>query len=159
MPRAAIVLLALGLMSTAAAADVPKQASSRTRNVEDHLVVHLTRGTAASVLDTLTARLKRGGYAVVSRDDEKLRLTVERPATLDESNLISDTYEGSERIRLRFEVTRPKDDETGHRVTGTIQFVANLNAVNENLVDLGKRQPYLNEIRAFLRGLTADFGS
>jgi len=159
MPRAAIVLvLALGLASMAAA-DVPKHASSRTRNVEDRLEVHIARGTAATVFDTLSARLRRGGYALVSRDDEKLRLTVERPATLDETHLLSDTYEGSERIRLRFEVTRPKDDETGHRMTGTIQFISNLNAVNEKLVDLGRRQPFLNEIRAFLRGLTADFGS
>lgn len=159
MPRAAIVLLALSLVPAAALAEVPKHASSRTRNVEDRIAVHLARGTAATVFDTLSARLTRGGYTFVSRDDQKLRLTVERPATLDEAHLLSDSYEGRERIRLRFEVAQPKSDESGHRVTGTIQFISNLNAVNEKMVDVGKRQPYLDEIRAFLKGLQGDFGT
>jgi len=47
----------------------------------------------------------------------------------------------------------------GQRTESPPGDISNLNAVNEKVIDLGKRQPYRDEIRAFLRGLQADFGA
>ena len=152
----ASVALGLALLGSQAPADVPEHASSRMRNIEDRLEVLVPSGSPASIFDTLTARVKRAGYAITSRDDKKYRLVVDRPAALSESNLLSDNNNGSEWIRMRFEVTEPKKNESGYRVTGAIVFLADKGGLGEKDVELDQRQPYRDEIKAYLRGLVTD---
>jgi len=149
-------ILALSLAAHALAQPPPKEASSHIRNAPNHFEEQVPWGSAGEIFDTLTARVVRGGGKVSWRDDSKYRIEVERSATLGEARFLSQDVNGTERIRMRFEVTQPKKDEIGHHITATVFLVQNPGATDEKAVELDNQTPYRDEMKAYLRGVQPD---
>jgi len=149
-------VIGVSLVTWAAAQPPPKEASSRIRNAPDHFEEQVPWGSASEIFDTLAARVQRGGGTVSWRDDAKYRIEVERPATLGEARFLSGDVNGTERIRMRFEVTQPKKDEIGHHVTATVFLAQNSGATNEKAIELDNQVPYRDEMKAYLRGVQPD---
>jgi len=149
------ILTAVVLVVTAFA-EVPEHPSSRMRDVPDRLEANVPWGTAPEIFDTLATRTMRGGYSTFMRNDEKYRLMLERPASADEARPLVNEVNGTERIRMRFEITAPKKGELGHRVTGAMFLVQDPGGIAEKDISLDKQQPYRDEMKAYLRGLEPD---
>jgi len=81
---------------------------------------------------------------------------LERPASADEARPLVNEVNGTERIRMRFEITAPKKGELGHRVTGAMFLVQDPGGIAEKDISLDKQQPYRDEMKAYLRGLEPD---
>lgn len=150
------LLLVISLAAQAAAQPPPKEASSRIRNAADQFEEQVPWGSASEIFDTLAARVERGGGKVSWRDDGKYRIELERPTTLGEARFLAQDVNGTERIRMRFEVTRPQKDEVGHHVTATVFLVQNSGATDEKAVELDNQVPYRDEMKAYLRGVQPD---
>jgi hypothetical protein len=156
MKKRILLSLACLLATVAAAQPPPKNASSQIRDVPAHLSEEVQWGSASEIFDTLSARVQRGEGTVTWRDDAKYRIEVDRPATLGEARFLAQDVNGSERIRMRFEVTQPKKGEIGHRGTATVFLVQNPGATDEKAVGLDDQLPYRDEMRAYLRGVEPD---
>src|SRR5262245_10656063 len=136
------LLLAVFLATHASAQTPPEEASSRIRNAPDRFEERVPWGSASEIFDTLAARVQRGGGKVTSRDEAKYRIEVERSATLGEARFLAQDVNGSERIRMRFEVTQPKKAEVGHHITATVFLVQNPGATDEKALELDNQLPY-----------------
>jgi hypothetical protein len=152
LPSLACLLSVVSL----AAAQPPKQGSSEIRDVPHRFVEEVPWGSATEIFDTLSARVQRGGGTVTWRDDAKYRIEVDRQATLGEARFLAQDVNGSERIRMRFEVTRAKKGEFGQRVTATVFLVQNPGATDEKAVELDNQLPYRDEMKAYVRGVEPD---
>jgi hypothetical protein len=146
----------LATVSLAAAQPLPKNASSQIGHVPDRFTEEVPWGSATEIFDMLSARVQRGGVTMSWRDDAKYRIEVDRPATLREARFLSQDVNGSERIRMRFEVTQHKKGEVGHGVTATVFLVQNPGATDEKAVGLDDQLPYRDEMGACLRGVEPD---
>jgi len=149
-------ILTAVVLAMTAFAEVPEHPSSRVRDVPDRLEASVPWGSAHEIFDTLAARTGRGGYSTFMRNDEKFRLMLERPASAEEARPLVNQVNGSERIRMRFEITAPKKGELGHRVTGLMFLVQDPGGGGEKDVSLDEQQPYRDEMKAYLRGLEPD---
>jgi len=109
------------------------------------------------VLDTLTAMAAAHGYVLVARDPARLRVRLEKPATLGEVNAAGWTFQDTERKRMVFELADVKHQPDRRAVVGTIQLVQNPGAENELDQDMGKTEPYRAELRAVLRHASVVF--
>jgi hypothetical protein len=147
-----LCILALG----AAAADAaPSRASSRIRAYKGLMEVEVAGGTGHAVLDSLAGEAARDGYTQVSRDDEKLRMRWERTATAEEVAPAGWAVEGTERRRLQFEVVAGKNG--GLKVVAVTTLVSNPNALDEKEKDVGKVQPFRDELKVMLDRVSAAF--
>ena len=85
---------------------------------------------------------------------EHLRLRLEEPATLEEVSVTGVTrLAGTERKRLQFEVVNA--DGNRLRILGVITLVTDPGATNEIEEDMGKRQPFRNELKALFQEIRA----
>jgi hypothetical protein len=154
---AALAALSLSaVLSTSARADF--EASSRIRDIEGRREITIATIATDTVLDTLAARGTRQGYALADLDREDARLVLEKPADVGEAALLRTPPDGTERIRLRFEIVRPEKKKNGVAVVGAILLVSNPGSSGELMMDLGKRDPYRDHLKFWLSGLQATFG-
>jgi hypothetical protein len=150
MVRFVLTLLLCAALAEPAAA-VPARASSRVRNYRDRIQVTVPHGPAAAVLDSLAAGAARAGFTQVTRDDAKLRMRWEKTATADEVAPVAGwSYEDTERRRLQFEVVRAKKPPGALTIVAVTSLVANPDAIDEKEKDLGKLQPWRDELKALL---------
>ena len=143
-------ILCICILATAASAAqaAPSHASSRMRAYRGLMEVEIAGGAAHAVLDSLAAEAARAGYTQVSRDDEKLRMRWERTATAEEVAPAGWTVEGTERRRLQFEVVEAKNG--GLKIAAATSLVSNPNAIDEKEKDVGKVQPFRDELMSML---------
>ena len=143
-------ILALCILALAAAAadGAPSRASSRIRAYKGLMEVEVAGGAESAVLDSLAGEAARAGYTQVSRDDEKLRMRWERTATAEDVAPAGWAYESTQRRRLQFEVVEGKNGHLG--IAAVTSLVANPNALDEKEKDLGKVQPFRDELKAML---------
>lgn len=162
--RRLVVPLAAAFIAFAALATVPLasraefKASSRIRDIEGKREVTIATIATDTVLDTLSVRGVRRGYVLADLDREDARLVLERPADVGEASLLRTPPDGTERIRLRFEVVRPEKKKSGVSVIGAIVLISNPGSSGELMVDLGKRDPYREELKGWMSGLQTTFG-
>ena len=150
---ATLVLLTLAVPALA----VPGRASSRIRNYRDRFEV-VVGGPAGMVLDSLAAEAARAGFTQVSRDDVKLRMRWEKAATPEEVEPVANwTYEDTERRRFQFEIAQAKKPAGAFTIMAVTSLVANPDAIDEKEKDLGKLQPWRDEMKAILARVQAAF--
>jgi len=147
MKRWILCICILALAASAADA-APSRASSRMRAYKGLMEVEIGAGDEHAVLDTLASEAARAGYTQVSRDDEKLRMRWERTATAEEVAPGGWTVEGTERRRLQFEVVEAKNG--GLKIAAVTSLVSNPNAIDEKEKDVGKVQPFRDELKSML---------
>jgi hypothetical protein len=152
MKRFLLSLVLLAAMAAPAPAPAaPAKASSRIRNYRDRIEVTVPHGPAAAVMDSLAAEALRAGFTQVTRDDAKLRMRWEKTATADEVTPIAGwSYEDTERRRFQFEVVRAKKPAGALTIVAVTSLVANPDAIDEKEKDLGKLQPWRDEMKALL---------
>ena len=144
----------LGAALPAPAAAAPSSASSRMRSFAGSMEIVVPAMVEPYVLDSIAVNAIRSGYALVSSDREHLRLRLEEPATLEEVTVIGATrLAGTERKRLQFEVVNA--DGNRLRILGVITLVTDPGATNEIEEDMGKRQPFRNELKALFQEVRA----
>ncbi len=153
-----LLLTALGSAASAAAAEVPSRASSRIRDLSGRMETFIRADAESVVLDSIAVRALLLGYAEVGSNPGDLRLRLEKPATMAEVTSLGGQYEGSEVKRLQFEVVRAKKPAGRLRVVGAITLVANPGATAQAEQDVGKRQPFRNELKALIEGIRASLG-
>jgi len=154
MKRWILGICILALAASAADA-APSRASSRIRAYKGLMEVEVAGGAEHAVLDSLAAEAARDGYTQVSRDDEKLRMRWERTATAAEVAPAGWTVEGTERRRLQFEVVGAKDGRL--KIAAVTSLVSNPNALDEKEKDVGKVQPFRDELKAMLDRVSRAF--
>ena len=147
-----ICILALG---AAAANAAPSRASSRIRAYKGLMEVEVPGVAEHALLDSLASEAARAGYTQVSRDDEKLRMRWERTATAEEVAPAGWTFEGTERRRLQYEVVEGKSG--GLKLVAVTSLVSNPNAIDEKEKDLGKLQPFRDELKGMLDRVKSAF--
>ena len=150
-----ILCICILALATAAANAAPSRASSRIRAYKGLMEVEVAGGAGNAVLDSLASEAARDGYTQVSRDDEKLRMRWERTATAEEVAPAGWTVEGTERRRLQFEVVEGKNG--GLRIVAVTSLVSNPNALDEKEKDVGKVQPFRDELKAMLARVSGAF--
>jgi hypothetical protein len=154
MKRWVLCLCMLALAVTAADA-APSRASSRIRAYKGLMEVEVAGGAEHAVLDSLASEAAGDGYTQVSRDDEKLRMRWERTATAEEVAPVGLTVEGTERRRLQFEIVGAKNGRL--EIVAVTSLVANPNAIDEKEKDVGKVQPFRDELKAMLARVSGAF--
>jgi len=154
MKRWILCICILALAASAADA-APSRASSRIRAYKGLMEVEVAGGAEHAVLDSLAGEAAREGYTQVSRDDEKLRMRWERTATAAEVAPAGWTVEGTERRRLQFEVVEAKDGRL--KIVAVTSLVSNPNALDEKEKDVGKVQPFRDELKAMLERVSRAF--
>jgi hypothetical protein len=132
------------------AAHADSKASSRIRDVEGRREVRVSLETHSALLDTLAARGTRNGYEVRELDREHEKLVLERAADVGEASLVRTPPDGTERVRVRFEIVRPKKSSDLVTLVGAIVLVSNPNSSGELMMDLGKRDPYRDQLKAWM---------
>jgi hypothetical protein len=162
-PRITALLLLAALIAAVAVASaedaaVPKRASSRIRNLAGRMETFIRADAESVVLDSLAVRAILLGYAEVGADREDLKLMLEKPATVAEVAMLGGHPEGTEVKRLQFEVVRAKRPAGRLRVVGAITLVSNPGATGQVETDVGKRQPFRNELKALMDGIRATLG-
>jgi len=150
-----ILCICILALAAAAADAAPSRASSRMRAYKGLMEAEVSGGAEHAVLDSLASEAARAGYTQVTRDDEKLRMRWERTATAEEVAPADWTYEGTERRRLQYEVVTGKNG--GLKVVAVTSLVSNPNAIDEKEKDLGKLQPFRDELKAMLDRVSAAF--
>jgi hypothetical protein len=157
-PFALVFALAIltGLAGSNALAD--SKASSLIRDIAGRREVRLATASAGAILDSLVARGTAQGDSLIDLDREHGRLVLERTMAVDEASVLRTPPDGTERVRLRFEVVQPGRAGPPLTVVGAILLVTNPGAAGEQIVDLGKKQPYRNELKAWMSGLQESFG-
>ena len=150
-----ILGLCILALAAAAADAAPSRASSRIRAYKGLMKAEVAGGAEAAVLDSLASAAARAGYTQVSRDDEKLRMRWERPATAEEVAPAGWTFGSTERRRLQFEVVQAKNGRL--EIVAATTLVANPNALDEKEKDLGKLQPFRDELKAMLDHVGGSF--
>jgi len=154
MKRWILCICILALAASAAGA-APSRASSRIRAYKGLVEVEVAGGAEHAVLDSLAGEAARDGYTQVARDDEKLRMRWERTATAAEVAPAGWTVEGTERRRLQFEVVEAKDGRL--KIVAVTSLVSNPNALDEKEKDVGKVQPFRDELKAMLERVSRAF--
>jgi len=154
---AALVAAGLTLAPPAGHA-APERASSRMRTLAGRMTVEVPADAEGVVLDSLVHAAAARGYALVSQDPEKMRVRLEKPATLGEVGALGWKYQNTERRWLDFEVVMVKHQPDRLAVVGAITLVQNPGAVDERLEDLGKQEPYRRELRAVLQQVRGELG-
>ena len=144
------ILIGLFVFALAVPADAaPSRASSRIRAYEGRFETVIAGGAETAVLDSLAAEAARAGFTLVSRDDEHLRMRWEKPATAEEVSAATGWSVGSAEVRrLQFEVVENKGGRL--KVVSVTSFVQNPRAIDEKEKDVGKLQPWRDEMRAML---------
>lgn len=156
MQMVLLVLAAFVVVPAAVAA--PSRASSRMRNLSGRMDVVVGAVDEAAILDSISVRASRLGYAVAERDTDDVRLRLEKPAVLAEVAPLGARFEGSEQKRLRFEVVRVDGRPAGRlRVIGALTLVTNPGAADQGERDMGKVQPFRDELKRLLEGIRAAF--
>lgn len=150
-----LIVLALWAVPVVAA---PSRPSSRIRSLAGRIEITVRADAAPAVLDSLAAAATRLGYEVVSNDAAGMKLRLEKPATLGEVGPLGWKFEGTERRRLDFEAARVKRRPDRLLVAGAITLVSNPGATDEKDQDMGKLQPYRDELKALLEQARTTFG-
>ena len=142
---ASLIVLAFALPAVAA----PSGASSRIRAYQARFETVVGGEDQLAVLDSLGAEAERAGFRLLSRDEEKLRLLYEKPATAKEVAAATNwTVASTEVRRLQFEVVEDKNGRL--KIVSVTSFVQNPRALDEKEKDVGKLQPWRDEMRAML---------
>jgi hypothetical protein len=151
-----LLLAASGLLAPALAA--PSRVSSRMRSLANRMETAVRADAESVALDTIAVRALRLGYELVSSDREHMRLRLEKPATLAEVGGLGRSFEGSERKRLDFEVVRGRQPGGRLRVIGALTLVVSPGATGQVELDLGKRQPFRNELKTLIGDIRMALG-
>ena len=146
-----LIVLALAVPADAA----PSRASSRIRAYQGRFETVVAGGDEVAVLDSLGAFAERRGFILRSRDGEKLRLLYERPAVAEEVARVGWTVASTEVTRLQFEVVAGKNGTL--EVVSVTSLVQNPNAIDEKEKDVGKVQPWRDEMKGMLDRLKRAF--
>lgn len=146
-----LIVLALAVPAIAA----PSRASSRIRAYQGRFETLVAGGDETAVLDSLGALAERRGFILRSRDEEKLRLLYERPAAAEEVARVGWTVSSTEINRLQFEVVEAKGGKL--TVVSVTSLVQNPNAIDEKEKDVGKVQPWRDEMKGMLDRLKRAF--
>jgi hypothetical protein len=152
-----VLLLLAAFVVVPAAVAAPSRASSRIRALAGRMEAVIRAGDEAAVLDSLTVRAARLGYALAERDSDDVRVRLEMPAVAGEVTPLGARFEGTERKRLRFEVVRAGPPAGRLRVVGALTLVTNPGATDQDERDLGKRQPFRDELKGLMEGIRASF--
>ena len=151
-----LVLASSGILSLAVAS--PSTVSSRMRSHAGRMETSVRADAESVALDTIAVHAIRLGYALVSSDKKHLRLRLEEPATQAEISLLGRNFEGTERKRLEFEVVRGRQPGGRLRIIGALILVTNPGTTSEVDEDMGKRQPFRNELKALIQDIRAALG-
>src|SRR5512140_21074 len=154
------VLAVLGVLAVTSApgrADRLK-ASSRIRDLRGRMQYEVRAAPPAAILDSLTAAAAGHGYDLVARDPARLRIQLEKPATLGEVGAMGWKFENTERKRILIELADVKRRPDRRLMVGAILLVQNPGAENELDQDMGRVEPYRAELRAILDHGRAVFG-
>jgi hypothetical protein len=154
--QAVLLLLAVFVVVPSAVA-APSRASSRMRNLSGRMEVVVGAVDEAAILDSLSVRASRLGYAVADRDSDDVRLRLEKPAVLAEVAPLGARFEGTEQKRLLFEVVRAGKSTGRLKVIGALTLVSNPGATGQSDRDLGKQQPFRDELKSLMEGIRATF--
>lgn len=150
------ILVALIALACAVPADAaPSRASSRIRAYQGRFETVVAGEDQVAVLDSLGAMAERAGFVLKSRDEEKLRLLYERPATAEEVARVGWTVASTEVNRLQFEVVEAKNGKL--EIVSVTSLVQNPRAIDEKEMDVGKLQPWRNEMKAMLERVKRAF--
>jgi len=153
-----MLLLLAAFVVVPSAWAAPSRASSRMRNLPGRMDVVVGPVDEQAILDTLSVRASRLGYAVAERDTDDVRLRLEKPAVLAEVAPLGTRFEGTEQKRLLFEVVRVDGRPAGRlRVVGALTLVTNPGAADQGDRDMGKRQPFRDELKSLMEGIRATF--
>ena len=134
----------------------PSSASSRMRSFDGSIEVVVGADAEAYALDSIAVQAIRRGYAEVPGDRERLRLRFEKPATLEDVSALGQRYENTERRRLEFEVVQGSGNRL--RVIGLLTLVTNPGATDETEHDVGKKQPFRDELKAIMTDVRRGLG-
>jgi hypothetical protein len=150
------ILVALIALACAVPADAaPSRASSRIRAYQGRFETVVAGEDQVAVLDTLGAMAERAGFVLRSRDEEKLRLLYERPAAAEDVARVGWTVASTEVNRLQFEVVEAKNGKL--EIVSVTSLVQNPRAIDEKEMDVGKLQPWRNEMKAMLERVKRAF--
>jgi hypothetical protein len=143
------ILVALTIVACAVPADAaPSRATSKIRAYQGRFETVVAGEDQGAVLDSLGAFAERAGFVLISRDEEHLRLLYERPAVAEEVARVGWTVSSTEVNRLQFEVVAGKN---GHlEIVSVTSLVQNPRALDEKEKDVGKLQPWRNEMKGML---------
>ena len=150
------ILLALIVLALAVPADAaPSRASSRIRAYQGRFETVVAGEDQLAVFDSLGAAAERAGFVLISRDEENLRLLYERPALAEEVARVGWTVASTEVNRLQFEVVEGKKGNL--KVVSVTSLVQNPRGIDEKEKDVGKLQPWRNEMKALLERVKRAF--
>ena len=155
--RTILLLLSAALSVSVAAQAAPRQASSRLRNLAGRMETMVPADAEPVVLDSIAAVALRRGYALVTADREHVRLRLEKPATLAEAAVLGGTHEGNEVKRIDVEVLSGKAAAGTLRVVAAMTIVRNPGATSQGELDVGRRQPFRNQLKALLADVKRAF--
>ncbi len=147
----ALTVLACALPAVAA----PSRASSKIRAYQGRFETAVAGEDPLAVLDSLGALAERAGFLLKSRDQEKLRLLYERPAAAEEVARIGWTVSSTEVNRLQFEVVEGKKGNL--EIVSVTSLVQNPRALDEKEKDVGKLQPWRDEMKGMLERMKRAF--
>ena len=154
MLRILIVLFVLALAVPANGA--PSSASSRIRAYEARFETVVAGEDELAVFDSLGAEAERAGFTLLSRDEKNLRLRYEKPATAEDVSTATNwTVSNTEVRRLQFEVVEHKGGRL--KIVSVTSLVQNPRAIDEKEKDLGKTQPWRDEMKAMLERVKRAF--
>jgi len=150
------ILVAFAIVACAVPANAaPSRATSKIRAYQGRFETVVAGGNELAVLDSLGAFSERAGFVLRSRDEEHLRLLYERPAVAEEVARVGWTVSSSEVNRLQFEVVEGKNGRL--EIVSVTSLVQNPRALDEKEMDVGKLQPWRNEMKGMLERVKRAF--
>ena len=153
-----LVALSIPLLAiTSPGGAAPNEASSRVRNIKGKIETTVPASAESVLVDSITVIAFRNGWELLSSDKQTLRVRFEKPATAAEVATLVSTVDGNELKRVGFEVVTNKKKPETLKVIGVMLVVADAGSVGQSDVDVGKRQPFRNELKALLAEIKATF--
>lgn len=149
-----LIVLAVALSAVPAQA-APSRASSKIRAFQGRFETIVSGEDQLAVLDSLGAFAERAGFLLKSRDEAKLRLLYERPAPAEDVARVGWTVASTEVNRLQFEVVEGKNGTL--TIVSATSLVQNPRAIDEQEKDVGKLQPWRNQMKALLERMKRAF--
>jgi hypothetical protein len=151
------ILAGLIIVACAIPADAaPSRASSKIRSYQGRFETVVGGEDQLAVLDSLGALAERAGFLLKSRDENKLRLLYEKPATAEEVSAATGWTVGDTEVqRLQFEIIEGKNGRL--EIVSATSLVQNPGTVGEQEKDVGKLQPWRNRMKALLERVKRAF--
>ena len=149
-----LVTLAV-VLSVVPAQAAPSRATSRIRAYQGRFETVVSGEDQLAVLDSLGAFAERAGFLLKSRDEARLRLLYERPASAEDVARVGWTVASTEVNRLQFEVVEGKNGTL--EIVSATTLVQNPRAIDEQEKEVGRLQPWRNQMKALLQRIKRAF--